>query len=415
MSTVLIRGARQLVTLRGPAGPRRGAALLDLSIIPDGAVLIRDGLIDSIGPSRRLENLAAARHATVIDATGRVVMPAFVDLQTSLVHAHPPPQNFERLLEHYDDPDPEVFRDVLDEGARALSRLSSQTLRRRALSIARGMMHHGTATVESRSGYYLDETDIMKVLRVQREHEDYPVNAVSTLLLCPRRGQDVAQWAAWTCKELLPRVRRRRLSTFIDLAYDPKVIPLPIAMRILNAAFELGLKLKVHADFFALSSAVTLALRAEAISVGHLRWTTVDEIRLLANSSCIAVLTPGVDLQTGLSHAASKRALIDAGVIPALASNYHAELSPGYNMQLILLLACRLYGFRPEEAIVAGTVNSAHALGIAHAQGSLEPGKQANIVILKVSDYHEVAYHAGVNIVEKAIRCGETMYDAIEA
>ena len=99
-------------------------------------------------------------------------------------------------------------------------------------------------------------------------------------------------------------------------------------------------------------------------------------------------------------------------MIPALGSNYHAELNPGYNMQLILLLACRLYGLRPEEAIIAATINSAHALSIAESAGSLDPGKQANILILKVSDYHEVAYHAGVNIVEKVIRHGETVYDA---
>ena len=257
-------------------------------------MLIRDGLIDSIGPSRRLENLALARGAKVLDATGRVVMPAFVDLQTSLVHDHPSPQTFERLLQHYDDPDPTILQEVLDEGARALSNLSSHSLRRRALSTARGMMQHGTATAESRSGYSLEESGLMKVLRVQTDSAEYPIDVVSTLLLSPYQSEDVAEWAEWVCRDLLPRVRRRRLAAFIDLACDPNITPIPIALRILDTARELCLGLKVHAGFLAQRSAITLALRAGALSVSHLPRLTKDELGMLADSDCIAVLTPGI-------------------------------------------------------------------------------------------------------------------------
>ena len=190
----------------------------------------------------------------------------------------------------------------------------------------------------------------MKVLRVQTEDLDYPLSTISTLLLCPSSGADVVKWSEWACRELLPRVRRRRLATFIDLACDPALIPVPTAMRIVSKALELGLKIKVHADFCSTFSPAQLALEIGAVSVTNLRSVIAEEINLLAASSCIAVLTPGIDLQTGLTHATPKRHLLDAGVIPAIGSNYHAELSPGYNMQLILLLACRLYGFRPRRS-----------------------------------------------------------------
>lgn len=409
---MLIRGARQLLTLRGPNGPRRGVELLDVGLIPDGAVLIRDGLIEAVGPSRRLENLAGARQADVIDATGRVVMPAFTDLETSLVHAHPSPRNFERLLRNYGHPDPEVFRDVLDEGGRALANLSSQSLRRRALVVERGMIQYGTTTVESRPGYCLDETGALKVLRVQRDEGGHPVDLVSTLLLDLPAGGDAVRWTEWACNELLPKVRRRRLAEFINLEFDRNALPVPMALRITAAALQLGMGVKVHAGFFALSSAVPLAIRAGAVSVANLRWITPDERDTLAASSCIFVLKPGVALQTGMSSAAPGRELIDAGGIPALASGYHAELSPGYNMQLMMLLACRLYRLRPEEAINSATINSAYAVGAAKKVGSLEAGKQADLLILKVSDYHEVAYYAGVNIVEKTIRKGIVVYDS---
>jgi imidazolonepropionase len=399
-----------LLTLRGSSGPRRGPALLELGLVPDGAILIRGGIIQAVGPTRQVAALAGARNCEVIDATGRVIMPAFVDLETSLVHAHPSPRNLERLLKHYDSPDSEAFRDVLDEGARSLRALSAQTLRRRAETTAEGMVQYGTATVESRAGYDLDEAGALKVLRVQSARGPAPVDTVSTLLLSLPQGVDSPAWARWVCDLLLPKVRRRDLASFIDIEYDRNSLPAPIALMILGAAAQLGFGIKVHSGFFALSSAAALAARARTLSVGNLHAITPDEIEMLARSSTVAILKPGVTLQIGMSSATPGRALIDAGVIPGLASGYHPELSPSYNMQLILLLACRLYRLRPEEAINAATINNAFAIGAEASLGTLESGKQADLLILKISDYREIAYYAGVNIVDKVVKWGEVVY-----
>lgn len=412
---ILIRGARQLLSLRGPSGPRRGPALFDLGLIRDGAVLIRNGVIQDVGPARRIENLSIARKAHEIDATGRVVMPAFVDLETSLVHAHPAPRSLDRLLKHYDSSEAVVFRDVLDDGARGIDELSAQNLRRRAGMVAKGMLTHGTGTLETRSGYPLDPQAALKVLRVQSDLKDGPPEVLSSLLVNQPDPDDIRRSAAVLCEDQLPNIRRRRLASFVDLECEPASLDSPAFEQICTTARRLGFGVKVHAGLFSSRSAVGAALDCGAISVGNLRHVTRDEIALLSRSATIAVLTPGMALQLGLAHAAPGRELIDAGVIPALASGYHAEFSPGYNMQLILLLACRLYRFRPEEAIIASTINAAHALRVESSLGSIETGKQADLLILEVSDFREIAYYAGVNIVRTVIKRGEIAHQACKA
>lgn len=400
-SALLIRGARQLLTLRGPAGPRRGSALQDLSSIPDGAVLIRNGLIEDVGPGRRVENLSAARGADVIDATGGVVMPAFVDLETSLVHDHPSSDTLGRLLGNSDP------REILEESAKALGRLSSNSLRRRSTRIIHEMALYGTGTVESRAGYALDETNILKVLRVQSEHRGAPLDLISTLLLKQTPGADPVEWVRWVTEDLLAKVRKRRMAKFIDLEYDRDAIPHPLLNRIFHSAGQLGFGLKMHSEYVALSSAVPMAVRCGAVSVANFRRIRDDEIEMLGDSSTIAIFKPGYLLQTGLAYPAPFRRMMEAGVIPALGSSYHAELSSGYNMQMILMLACRLYGMTPQEAIISATINAAHALGAGASVGSIECGKQADLLVLGISDYREVAYYSGVNMVRKMVKRGE--------
>jgi imidazolonepropionase len=373
-------------------------------VIPDGAVLIRNGVIEDVGPGRRVENLGSARGADVIDATGRVVMPAFVDLETSLVHDHPSSDTLDRLLVNSGDP-----REILEDSAKALGGLSSNSLRRRTSRIIREMARHGTGTVESRAGYALGETEILKVLRVQSEHRDAPVDLISTLLLKQLPGTDAVEWVRWVTEELLVKVRKRRLASFIDLEYDQDAIPAPLLQLIFRAAAELDLGLKIHSEYLALTSAVPMAVRCGALSVANFRHISDDEIEMLGESSTLAVFKPGYLLQTGLAYPAPFRRMMEAGVIPALGSSYHAELSSSYNMQLMLMLACRLYGMTPQEAIIAATINAAHALSLGTAVGSIESGKRADLLILSISDYREVAFYSGVNMVEKMVKRGEVI------
>ena len=406
----LIHGARQLLTLRGPSGPRRGPALRDLGIIPDGDVLLRDGVIHAVGPGRQIQNLGIARNAREIDASGRVVMPAFVDLEAALVHAHPSPRSFEKLLENHGNPDPEVFRDVLAEGAKGLRGLSSQSLRPRTAVVCDGIARHGTGTVEARAGYPLDDTAALKVLRVQSDLSNENLNVVSTLLVAPRPGDEPVQWVQYVCEDLLPTVRKRRLAAFADIEYDAEVLPVPLVYRILETASSLGYGVKVHTGFFSRTSAASLAVRAGVLTVSDLHQLAEDQIDALGASHVIAILKPGLALQAGDRYLAPARKLVDAGAAVAISSGYHPEFSPGYNLQLSLMLATRFYPLRPEEAINAATINAAHAIRAAASVGSIESGKQADLLIMDASDYRELVFYGGVNAVRTVIRCGKVVY-----
>ncbi len=397
--------------MRGPAGPRRGSALLEIGLISDGAILIRGRAIQALGPSRQIQNLAAARDCEEIDATGRVILPAFVDLETTIAHAHLAPRNFERLFRNYGNPDPESFRDIVQEGGRGIAALSSKSLKHRANVITRRMLQHGTGTVETRAGYVLEESDIHKVLRVQTECGE-PLDVYSSLLLQLTRDINAAAWSSTTCQEYLPALHRRRLARLIDLQYDRNTIPEAAALNVLHCAKHLGFITRASTDFFSSYTAVAVALQAAATSVGSLRCITKAEVEALAGQAVLAILKPGFALQTGMTYAEPGRAMVDAGVAPVLASGYHPELSPSFNMQLIVLLACRFYRWRPEEALSAATINGACALRAESRIGSLESGKQADLLILNVSDYREAAYYAGVNVVDKVIKRGELVYDS---
>jgi imidazolonepropionase len=273
------------------------------------------------------------------------------------------------------------------------------------------MLRHGTGTVETRAGYHLNEIDGMKVLRVQTQCCE-PMEVVSTLLLQIPPGANPQTWAAQLCEEYLPLVRRRRLARFVDLELDPYTLPVPIALNILEVASQLGLYAKASSSILSASTAAVLATRGGVMALGTVHQATREELDALAAASVLAVLKPGLSFQIGAAYKEPGRAIIDSGVIPALASAYHAELSPGYNMQFILLLACRLYGWRPEEAISAATINSAYALRAEASIGSIETGKQGDVLILNVSDYREVCYHAGINVVDKVVKRGAVLYDS---
>ncbi len=380
-------------------------------MILDGAILIQNGIIRAVGPSRQVLSLAGARDCRELDATGKVVMPAFVDAAASLVQARPHPRSIARLSRLYNHADSEVFQEVLNEGAQACTSLSSQTLKHRANRTAAGMLQHGTGTVQSHAPYALDETTATKVLRIQREY-DGALETVSSLLLKVPPAGEPTTWAEAVCEQFLPRVWKRRLASSVALEFDGRFLPAALAKKILRAAAQTGFSLSVHADPCGNTSAVSLAIEAGVTSTGGFRNITFEEIQGLAASSTIAVFRPGLEFQTGMRFERPGRAMLDAGVIPGLASAFHAELSPAYSMQMILLLASRCYRFSAEEAISAATINNAYALRREALVGSLETGKQGDVIVLNVSDYRELGYYAGINVVDKVFKRGMLVYDA---
>lgn len=409
----LIRGAKQLLTLRGAPGPRRGLALRDLGMVLDGAVLIEDGIIREVGPSRRLSNLAITRDAHEIEAYGRVVMPGFIDSHTHLVCGPPRLRDYEMRIAG------KSYHEIAANGGGILSTVRSirawtwRRLEAEAHRVLLRMADHGTTSVEAKSGYGLDESSELKLLRAANHWDARPLDIYSTFM-----GAHAVPWEYegraddyidWLCRELIPTVARRRLAQFADVYCDSNAFSVIQARKYLEAARLAGLRPRVHASQFANFGAVQLAIEQSAMSADHLEQIAEPEIRALSMSDIIATLLPGSVFHIGSTRYPPARRLIDSGAAVALATDFNPGSSPTYNMQMVLSLACAQMKMTPAEAISAATINGAHALGIANQAGTIEAGKQADLLIMNASDYREIPYHFGVNQVDLTIKRGEIL------
>ncbi len=408
--TSLVRGARQLLTLRGDCGPRRGAAMADLGIIPNGAVLFKNGVILAAGPAHRIEKLPEARRAREIDAAGGVVMPGFVDSHTHLVFGLP------RLIDYEMRRVGATYAEIAAAGGgilssvKAVRSLSAAQLEAQARKFLTFMARHGTTTVEAKSGYALDEAGELKTLRVLSKLDADPLDVVPTYLgahIVPPEFRDRPEdYIDWMSAVMMPAIQRRKLARFVDVYCDSAAFTLKQSRRYLERARALGFGLKIHAEQFARTGAARLAVKLEAASADHLEQAGEEDIRAFAGSNTIATLLPGSVFHLALRTYAPARALIEAGAAVALATDFNPGTSPTYSMQMVLSLACTEMRMSPAQAIAAATINGAHALGRADRVGSLEPGKHADLLVLNVSDYRELPYYFGANNVRLTIKKG---------
>ncbi len=412
----LIKGARQLLTLRGASGPRRGADLRNLGLIQDGAVLIVDGRIHEVGPSRRLENLAIARQAHLIDASGRVVMPGFVDSHTHLVSGPA------RVPDYETRDAPAAETQAL---ARTIQDLSPRTLQAQALHTVSEAIRHGTTSFETKSGLGLTEATEIKILRAHAALCKQSVPLISTFFcadvsahvsahVSPAYPDSPDQYLDRVCSHILPLIQRRKLAEFADIRCQQGAFTVEHARRYLLAARQIGLGLKVFMGGQPPAGAIAMAVELGVSNIGLVLALTPDEAAILAQSQIIATLLPGSAFFLGAKEYPPARMLIDAGVAVALGSNYHPESSPSQNMQMMISLACGNMKMTPAEAVTAATINAAHALRKGSSIGSLEPGKNADLLILGVPDYREIPYHFGMNLVELVMKNGTVLLQRSE-
>jgi imidazolonepropionase len=209
---------------------------------------------------------------------------------------------------------------------------------------------------------------------------------------------------------MLPRILRQRLASFADVYCDRGAFTIDQSRQYLECARELGLDLKIHAEQFTHTGAARLAVELGAVSADHLEQADEGDVHILSQSSTIATLLPGSVFHLALDRYAPARALIDAGAAVALATDFNPGTSPTYSMPMILSLACTRMRMSPAEAIVAATVNGAHAVRRADRTGSLEPGKQADIVVMNAEDYREIPYYFGVNLAAMTLKRGAIVY-----
>jgi imidazolonepropionase len=410
---LLVHSATQLLTLASE-GPKRGAAMGELGIIEDGAVAIKDSLITLVGPTSEVRGQVTAIEE--IDATGKVVMPGFVDPHTHLVFAGDRAGEFEQRIQGA------AYMEIMAAGGgimstvRAIRAASVGQLVEESRARLDRMLAHGTTTAEAKTGYGLDAENELKMLEaIRRLDAEHSVDLVPTFMGAHAVPEEYAgradEYVDLVVKEMLPTVALSLVThsslPFCDVFCDEGAFTLEQSRRVLEAAQALGFGLKIHADEFRPLGGTELAVELGAISADHLVCTPDDEIELLAGSDTIAVALPGTPFGLGHHEYTPARRIIDSGGALALAT----DLNPGTcwceSMQLIIALACRFMKMTSAEAIAAATINAAHAIGLGHQVGSLEVGKNADVLILDVSDYRHLSYRFGVNLVDRVIKGGE--------
>jgi imidazolonepropionase len=297
---------------------------------------------------------------------------------------------------------------------RAVRAATPADLEARARKFVAGFIRHGTTTIEAKSGYALDEASEMKTLQVLKTLNGGPLDVVPTYLGAhvtpPEYDGRPDAYIEWVSTHMLPRIGAERLAAFADVYCDEGAFTLDQARRYLCAAKDAGLRLKIHADQFVHTGGTRLAIELGAVSADHLEQANEDDARALAKSSTIATLLPGSVYHLGLHRYAPARMLIAAGATVALATDFNPGTSPTYSMPMVLSLACVEMRMTPAEAVVAATINGAHAILQAHRVGSLEAGKDADIIVLDAEDYREVPYHFGANAVSMTIKKGRVLY-----
>jgi imidazolonepropionase len=412
--SLFFRNASQLLTLAGPPGPRRGKALSELGIIPKGAILSQGVRILDVGSTRALEAKARRLKAEAIDCRGSVVMPGFVDSHTHLVFAGSRVGDYEARLRG------ETYEEIARAGggiklsAERVRQATIDSLVRQAQGFLEQFATHGTTTLEVKTGYGLEITQELKLLEViRRLRNTSQLELVPTLLaahaLPPEYSGKSDDYIEIVIRDLIPAVARKRLAEFIDCFCDRGAFSVDQCRRVLAAGKQQGLIPRLHAEQLTRTGASRLALEFKAASADHLDQLSSADIRVFAGSDVVATLLPGANFHLGLKNYPPARKLIEAGAIVALATDFNPGTSPTPSMQFILSVACSAMRMTPAEAIAAATINAAWALRRADRLGSLEPGKQADLIVMDVSDYREIPYYVGVNHCRMTVKAGKVV------
>ncbi len=386
----------QLLTLAGPARPRSGAELTELGLLRDAAMYVENGRVSAIGPYRELSP-QLPRDVDAVDAGGRAVLPGFVDAHTHLVFGGNRIGDFEQRIAG------RTYQEIAAAGGGIASTLAatrkagSEELLRAAKRHAQWFLAGGVTTIEAKSGYGLNEESELKILGVLKSlQEQTPLRIVPTLLAAhmipPEFRHDREAYLRIIIDRLIPQVAERSLARYCDVFCDDHAFTVDEARRVLQAAKQNGLGLRMHVEQFRADGGARLAAELGATTADHLECANAEGFEALRKAGVQPVLLPASVFALSRNAYPNARAMIAAGLAPVIASDFNPGSSPTPSMPFIITLAALYLRMLPSEAIVASTINAAASLEMAHEVGSLEPGKRADFVIHECEDYRELAY-----------------------
>jgi imidazolonepropionase len=406
---IAVVGCSELVTLQGPARPRIGPEMRELGIIRDGAFTVRDGRFEAVGTREEIERLITADYH-VIDARGFVVTPGFVDAHTHPIFAGDRADELELRADGFSYE--EIAR--MGGGIRSTVRRTRDAtlgeLKDVAKRHAEWFLRCGTTTIEAKSGYGLTTEDELKILRAMTAL--VPLRYVRTFLgahIVPDEySQNRSEYVELIIREMLPQVEVE----YCDVFCERTAFTVEESERMLVAARELGLKLRIHADQLSKGGGAQLAARLGAVTADHLEHVDAEGIAALASAGVQPVLLPGAVLTLASTRYAPAREMITAGLPVVLATDFNPGSSPTTSMMLMLYLAVHHMKMTPAEAVTAATVNGAYSVGRGAEVGSIQPGKRADFVIHFWRSYRELAYWFGIDSVLSTYISGAQVHSA---
>ncbi|RJP48833.1 MAG: imidazolonepropionase [Anaerolineaceae bacterium] len=411
---MLIHSASQLLTLAG--GPQRGHALGTLGIIENGAVVVRDEKIVAVGTTDELR--AAYPDEPTLDASRSVVMPGFVDPHTHLIWAGDRADEFSMKMAGT------PYLDILAAGGgiistvRATRTASLESLIAQTRPRLLRMFSHGTTTAEAKTGYGLNAASELRLLKALLALDDEgPLDLAITFLgahaIAPEYRDDPQGYTDEVTNTMLPMLKDwwgthapHHPLPFVDVFCENKAFTLEQSRQVLTRAASLGFPLKIHADEFDNLGGASLAVELGAASADHLVKTSDADIAALGKSETVAVSLPCTPFGLAECEYTPAKKLIEADACLALATDCNPGTTWNESMQFVIALACRMMKLTPAQAIAATTINSAHAIRRADRVGSIEIGKQADMLILSVNDYRQLGYRYGTNLVRQVIKRG---------
>ncbi|MSQ46424.1 MAG: imidazolonepropionase [Ignavibacteria bacterium] len=405
---LLINNIKQLVTVSANGkGIKAGSEMSDIGVVENSSVLIVDGKISKIAPSSKIK---VDDEIFVLDAEGGIALPGFVDSHTHLIFSGSRENEFAMRAEG------KTYQDIASSGGgilstvRATREASKRELFRLGEKRLNDMLKLGTTTVEIKSGYGLSPDSEIKILEIINELKRDHFSTIAPTFLGAHAipfefKENPDEYVELICNYMLPHISEKKMAIFCDIFCENGYFNLKQSERILSKAKEVGLKIKLHADQLSTFGATELGVSLGAISVDHLELINENGINALSNSNTIATILPGSSFFLNHKYAPA-RTIIDSNIPVALATDFNPGTSMCYSMPMMMTIACTQMKMKVEEAITASTLNGAAALGLSNEVGSIEVGKNGDIIIFDVPDYKYIPYHFSKNFVKYVIKNG---------
>lgn len=383
--------------------------MAELPTIKNAFLVIKDDLIADFGS---MENLPEIKADSIINASGRVVLPAWCDSHTHIVYAGNREQEFVDRINGF------TYEEIANRGggilnsAKKLNETSEEEIYEQSKIRLEEVMRLGTGAVEIKSGYGLTVEGELKMLRVIKKlAENYPISIKATFLgahaFPTHYKENKAGYIDEIITKMLPEIAQNKLADYVDVFCESGYFSVEETEKIMQAGIDFGLKPKIHVNQFNSIGGIQSGVKFNALSVDHLEVMNPEDIEALKGTETMPVALPSCSYFLSIPYTPA-REMIKAGLPLALATDFNPGSTPSGNMNFVVAAACIKMKMTPEEAINAATINGAYAMGLSETHGSITKGKKANLIITKpISSYYQIPYAFGSNLIEDVLIDGQ--------